>query len=419
MPDLSDRFPRYTEFDPRIPVWCVTPELAGCLHRFFDTSPISPSGRYLGVTRFRAEDRLPAPDETAEVVLVDLSRGETRVVAETKGFDTQLGAQVQWGATDRELYFNDMDTDAWRPYAVRLDPVSDERRDLEGPVYMVSPDGRYAASPCLLRTGLTQYGYGVQAPLERIPVNPEVAADDGIYLTDTGTGVCRLLVSIRAIADALGERLRPPELRDGAFYCSHVKWNPQGTRLMLVLRYRYSDPQRRMRAQLVTVSADGSEVHLALTAAEWAKGGHHPNWCPDGEHILMNLKLDVAHMGAHMRFVRFRYDGTGLRSLTDAVPGSGHPTLHPDGRHILTDEYVGGALAFEDGTVPIRWIDLEAGSEETVVRIGAEPDYAGPRRIFRVDQHPAWDRTYRHVAFNGCPDGTRRVYVADMSSLLV
>ena len=165
----------------------------------------------------------------------------------------------------------------------------------------------------------------------------------------------------------------------------------------------------------MTVGTDGSDIHLALPAAEWQKGGHHPNWCPDGEHILMNLKLD----GRDMRLVRFRYDGTGLRSLTEAVPGSGHPTLHPDGRHILTDEYVGSSLAFEDGTVPIRWIDLEAGSDETVVRIGAEPDYAGPRRIFRVDQHPAWDRTYRYFAFNGCPDGTRRVYVADMSSLLV
>jgi Tol biopolymer transport system component len=279
---------------------------------------------------------------------------------------------------------------------------------------MISPDGRRAASPCLLRTGLTQYGYGVQAPLERIPLNREVADDDGIYVTDTETGVCRLLISIRAVADALGERLHPPELQDGAFYCFHVKWNPQGTRLMLVLRYRFRDPHRGAPAQVVTVSADGSEIHLALTAAEWQKGGHHPNWCPDGEHILMNLKLDRRDL----RFVRFRYDGTGLESLTDAVEGSGHPTLHPDGRHILTDEYVGGALAFEDGTVPIRWIDLEAGTEETVVRIGAEPGYAGPQRTFRVDQHPAWDRTYRYVVFNGCPDGTRRVYVADMSSLL-
>jgi hypothetical protein len=36
----------------------------------------------------------------------------------------------------------------------------------------------------------------------------------------------------------------------------------------------------------------------------------------------------------------------------------------------------------------------------------------------RVDAHPAWDRAFRRVAFNGCPDGTRRVYVADLSSLL-
>ncbi|MBL7140558.1 MAG: hypothetical protein ISS74_06580 [Planctomycetes bacterium] len=36
----------------------------------------------------------------------------------------------------------------------------------------------------------------------------------------------------------------------------------------------------------------------------------------------------------------------------------------------------------------------------------------------RMDPHPAWDPTFRFVAFNACPDGPRRVYVADLGALL-
>jgi hypothetical protein len=89
-------------------VYCVTPELRGSIHRFYDTSPFSPSGRLLAVTRFPFEDRRPKPGDTAEIVIIDLESGEHRVVAETCGWDTQLGAQAQWGADDSSLFFNDL-----------------------------------------------------------------------------------------------------------------------------------------------------------------------------------------------------------------------------------------------------------------------------------------------------------------------
>src|SRR5210317_1814350 len=98
--DLSKSFPKYTDYEPVVPVYCVTPELSGTVHRFFDTSPFSPSGRYIALTRFPFEDRLPIPGDKAEVLLVDLTTGEQHLVAETRGWDTQLGAQVQWGADD-------------------------------------------------------------------------------------------------------------------------------------------------------------------------------------------------------------------------------------------------------------------------------------------------------------------------------
>jgi hypothetical protein len=94
---LDNLFQRYTEFDPKVPIWNVTPDLDRCIHRFHLSSPVSPSGRYLGLTRLPREDRPPEPGDIAEIALIDQETGEQKVIAETKGWDTQLGAQVQWG----------------------------------------------------------------------------------------------------------------------------------------------------------------------------------------------------------------------------------------------------------------------------------------------------------------------------------
>ena len=119
-----------------------------------------------------------------------------------------------------------------------------------------------------------------------------------------------------------------------------------------------------------------------------------------------------------MRFVTARYDGSGFRVMSDSVPGSGHPTLHPDGRTVVTDAYPHEPVAFGDGSTPVRLVDLSEGTERTLVRIQVTPDCRGPKGELRVDPHPAWDREFRRIAFNGCPDGTRRVYVSDLSEFV-
>jgi hypothetical protein len=145
---------------------------------------------------------------------------------------------------------------------------------------------------------------------------------------------------------------------------------------------------------------------------QWEKGGNHATWFPDGKRISMNLNIDREGL----RLVEVNADGTGLRKMLDRVPGSGHPTVHPDGRHLLTDTYAHEKTSFGDGTVPLRWIDLSTGQEETLVRINTRPD--SDDIVLRVDAHPAWDRTWRFVTFNAFLGGTRRVFVADLKDVI-
>jgi pterin-4a-carbinolamine dehydratase len=162
------------------------------------------------------------------------------------------------------------------------------------------------------------------------------------------------------------------------------------------------------------MDADGSNVRVAVSAERWARGGHHPNWCPDGEHVLMNLNTH----GDGLRFARLALDGSTCETLVPAVRGSGHPTLHPDGHHLLTDAYIDEPLAFGDGTAPLRLIDLRDGTATQLARISIQPLAERSTGVLRVDPHPAWDRSYTHVAINACDAGKRRVYVADLTHAL-
>jgi len=418
-PSLAGTFPAYTDFAPCVPVHCVTPGGTGYIHRYYDSSPFSPSGRYIAVTRLPFEDRLPKPGDVAEIAIVDLETGALRTVAETRGWDVQLGAQLQWGADDRTLLYNDLETRDWMPYGVRLDPHTGEHRRLAGTVYSVSPDGRWTASPCLRRMAVTQRGYGVVVPSGQVPVNRGAPADDGIWITDLESGDTRLLVSLAEIVASVQPPLAAAGRR-GDFFAFHVKWNPQGTRLMLALRWlpRSWLPWKRKRRygakHVITLDADGGNVRLAVSADRWARGGHHPNWCPDGRHVLMNLNTQ----GDGLRFARLPLDGSECETLAPGVRGSGHPTLHPDGRHLLTDAYVDEPVAYGDGTSPIRLVNIETGADTVLTRMRIQPLAAKATGALRVDPHPAWDRSYTRIAFNACPDGRRRVFVADLRAIL-
>ena len=142
-----------------------------------------------------------------------------------------------------------------------------------------------------------------------------------------------------------------------------------------------------VRYAWVTSRIDGGAMHCAVGPEQWEKGGHHATWFPDGWRISMNLNINRDGM----RFVQVNADGSGLRTMRDDVIGSGHPTVHPDGRHLLTDSYTWEEkIAFGDGTIPLRWIDLSTGSEKTLVRINSKTSCTDG--VLRLDPHPV-DRT--------------------------
>jgi len=420
---IHDHFPRYTSFNPLVPVWCLTDDLKGSFHRFFDTSAVSPSGRYVVVLNMPNENRLPNPGEAAAITLIDLHNAEKRVIAHTYGWDVQLGANINWGPTDNAIYYNDVELDTWETVCIELNPFTGAKRKLEGGIYKISPDGKTIISACMKRMRRTQFGYGVVVPDEFIPRNSGFPDDDGLYATDVESGKSRLLVSLKHIVSNASPAIDWEKYAHGECYGFHCKFNPQGDRLIFTMRWFHSEEEQPWNMLhkstlcywVLTMKPDGSDIHVAVGPEQWSKGGHHINWYPDGRRLSMNLCLDG---DGQLYLVKAEHTGEHLSKITEAVPGSGHPTVHPNGRHILTDSYEHEKVAFEDGTVPLRWIDLEKQEELTAIRIPVANPGTAISRALRVDPHPAWAPDQRHVVFNGYVNGTRHVFIADLGPLL-
>lgn len=223
-------FPVSEDFEHSIPVYCVTPGHPSTIHRFFDSSPFSPSGRYLGALQLPTEERLPRPDEEATVVVVDLVEGSEREVATTQAWDTQVGAHVCWGASDEHLLFNTFD--GGLPRAIDVNPGTGESTMLDSPVYGVSADGSQIVSGNLLEMAVTQPGYGVRL---RGPTRSDPApTNEGVLVSDLESHATMLEVSIDELVAKSG--IDPDgELVDrGLFYLAHTSFSPDATRLLVV-----------------------------------------------------------------------------------------------------------------------------------------------------------------------------------------
>jgi hypothetical protein len=423
-----------------VPVWRVSGPKQKAFHRFFDTSPISPSGRYIAFLETDFDDRLPAPTDTAQVVVLDLTTGSEIYRTRTSAWDTQLGAQIQWGKSDATLAFNRKTARGDRAYGVVANPLVGTEQTLNGQIYMVSPDGALSASFRLETLPRVQAGYGVIVAPEHIPRWRGWPKDEGLWITDLETGKARLILSLGEIVRQIGRERLELDPNQGYLSGFHVKWSPDGTRLLLLLRWR-EDGARQTRNYLVSCDADGANLRLVRHAKNWGFG-HHPNWCPDSRHVVMNLgrggsgglwgRIDRA-CAAGLRRAGVAYHSPSKRlslafldtNIEEPTPhfipqaqGSGHPSLHPNGRFVLTDAYPSEPVAAGDGTVPLRWINRETGQECILAHVPVLPSHRVAGNAWRVDPHPVFDRSGTKVVFNSAPDGIRGVFVADLSNLL-
>ena len=409
------------------PVTQVTPEDGYYIHSFYDTCPWSPDGKLLAVTKLPYQGKKPVRGDVAEVCVVDLEAQTIRSAYKTRCWSFQTGANAQWDAhSSRYLYTNDLIGD--QAVAVRIDLETGQTKAFVGPKYDIAPNGKMIAGPNLDFVNITQYGYTLPDPPSGKPnqLRKDQMDLEGLWLTDLESDRKKLLVSLKNFY----QHAVPEDqefYKDGTYYCFHTKFNSQSNRIMQVFRCLFGGNGRH--ASLFTFNADGTNIIQCLPREKWNQkarlggSGNHPNWHPDGEHIIMNT-IPTWLGYQDMMFSMFRYDGSDFRVLTEKHLGSGHPSVDPTTRYLVADAYLKQQYVVKGDEIPIRLIDLKIDREYTLCTIsnnvgneGKMYDDQGGSQ-FKLDPHPVWSRDYRQLCINGAPKGDRQVFIVDLNEVV-
>lgn len=427
----SFAFRQYRPGKTSVPVQCVTPDDGFYLHTFYDVCPLSPSQRFLTVTKFPYQEKSPRWGDEAEICVIDLVENTIETVYSSKAWSYQLGANVQWGnKNDRYLYTNDVIDGV--PVCIRIDLETREVRAYSGAKYDLSPDEKYVISPNLLTMNTHQYGYAVPDQVYG-KVGRFTRSDmtkEGLWKTDLQSNKTELLASLADFeAHVQGAKEEREFYGQSTNYLFHSKINRQNTRIMQVFRGQIKN--RGRGASLFSLNTDGSNIQQCLTKEHWVTGNavevgtNHPNWHPDGEHIVANCTPDwLGYKNVH--FCQFKYDGSDFKVLSERHWGSGHPSINGDSSFLLSDTYPKEHwIPTPKGEVALRLLNLKTDEEQILCTVSVNVGNNGARKSkkeagsqFKLDPHPAWSRDYGKVVFNGSPELRRQVFIADISSAI-
>jgi hypothetical protein len=243
--------------------------------------PWNGSGRFVLALRTTFQDRMPGPEDAADVVLIDThNNGSVRVVDECRGWNPQQGTMFYWNpkAPETQFFFNDRDRTTGKVFCVLFD-IS------EGSHGSRQREYRYDDTP-VGNSGVAQNGgyflainYARMARLRPVTgykgtfdwtIDVPYPGDDGVFKIEVASGKKELLVSFQQIADAL--RAREPGADIRPLFINHTLWNREDDRVFFFARAGWTAGGPRINTPF-TIRPDGRQ----LVPLKHHIGGH-PEW---------------------------------------------------------------------------------------------------------------------------------------------
>ena len=359
------------------------------------TMPWNASGRYIVALRTDFVDRMPGPDDVADVILLDTQNNyEVRAVDTSRGWNVQQGTMFYWnpGDPENQFFFNDRDPETGKVFCVLYDIAEGRRvreyRFEDTPVGNggVSFDGKhfaginYARMARLRRVtgypGAWDWTEGVSAP-----------ENDGVFLVDIESGEKELLVSFRQLAEEL--RRERPEIDSLPLFINHTLWSRTGERVFFFARANFGKPGR-INASF-TIARDGTDLRRQETHI-----GGHPEW-DAGSRMIGSIAR---------RQAVFDVDSQKLVELI------GSPELFPDpeGDIALSPNLEWLANGYkQDGRVHYVIHNRRTGA---TYRAGGFDLYGRVSGDLRCDPAPRWNRAGDALLIPSMmEDGTRQMFV--------
>lgn len=366
------------------------------MHHFFGYYGIhcwNSTGEYVACLETDFHDHAPEADDIAGVGVVELGTGEYRRIAETRAFNLQQGAMLHWlpSHADRMLTYNERQGD--RHVTVVLDIHTGKKRVLPRPIAGMSPDGRTVASLNYARLYSLRrvVGYAGLPDVYRDQPHP---ADDGLYTMDVETGESTLAISYQQIYEFLG---CSPDMDAHNVWFNHVVFNTDGRRFCFVVRWPKGNG---FYTTLVSADVDGTNLRcitdVSASHFAWRSSTEIVGWVDMGE-------------GSH----HHRIDDSSLEYAIiypERLDRNGHMSFAWDGRWMLTD-----TGPDEHNLQDLYLWDM---AEERKIMLGRFLSPEPFRGDIRCDLHPRWSRDEKRVCFDSIHEGSRQVYVIDVSKVV-
>jgi len=368
---------------------------------YYGIQPWDSTGQYLLCLEVPFQNRPPNATDLATVGMVNLLEVKFIPLAETRAWNFQQGAMMHWLPTscDSKIIFNDRQGKHF--VSVILNVHTGERHILPRPISAVSPNGKSALSLNFARLHKTRPGYGYAGINDSSSIWPR-PNEDGIYLIDLESGEYNLVVSMANVVD-----LQKDIKKHHILWFNHTLYNKNSMRFAFVARWRsFPFPSQLIRLwkwqeALFTVNIDGSDLRCVTKGLV-----SHFDW-RNSNQILVWTNFGGIRRGFHLLNDgdnKFSIVGKGI--LTE----DGHCSFSSNGKWILTDTYPD-----KNYYRILKIFNLKEEREIILGRFYSPPPFVGE---IRCDLHPRWNRKDTKVCFDSVHEGTRQLYVMNISDII-
>lgn len=357
---------------------------------YYDKSPWDKNERYMLALRTSSTTVDAAPEEKAEVVLIDLANdNNVTKLSETRAWNVQQGAMLQWQGPDfsSNILFNDYRNGKY--VTVRLNILTKQESIIDFPIYSVSQDGAIAISLDFSRLHRLRPGYGYRW-IEDSTKDKPVPDEPAIWKIDLKSGAIIPLLSYK---DLYKFETRD-EMVGAEHKVNHIMINPSGSRFMVL--HRWTKGTQKF-SRLLTIDCDGSNI-FNLSDDNMAS---HSYWKNDNE-IISYLRKEKEGNGYFLLLDQSIEYKPVLKDI-DSV-GDGHPSFSEDGRKLVTDTYPN-----RQRIQTVYLADASSLSKPTeIAKVYSPFKYDND---VRCDLHPRWDRKNEKVAIDATFEGKRALYI--------
>ena len=385
---------------------------------YYDKWQFDPGGRYVLGCEVDFEHRTPMPDDEIRIGMVDLRDGD-RWIESGNIARVELAAGLHAAVRPRLGQRNHLERPrARRPArAVRLAHARHSdgtRRTLPGPVYALSPDGRFAVAPDFRRLNDCRPGYGY-AGIPDPNAGLRAPADAGIWRMALDTGTSTLILSFEQVSQLpFEERSRPfhndPERAKHWF--NHLLYSTDGSRFLFLHRWRIFEGLTRQQAsragystRMLTANPDGSDLYVLDPFG----GTSHFIW-RDPQHVCA-WAWHPSHGG---KFYLFRDRSRDAQVVgPEAMPQNGHNTYVPGRGNawILNDTYPDA-----DRQQHLYLYHVPTNRRIPLGTFHSTTAYVGE---WRCDLHPRSSRDGTKVVIDSTHEGLgRQMYLVDIADAL-